>query len=285
MSFQRQPRLQARDEPFLLVRHLAVQCSSGVRTTSPPGDWHRLVAADAGVMIVRTGQGSWSAPASSAVWVPARHAHELEVCRATSLRMLYVRRTRAAWAAACPPDCRVLLVSPLLRELTACITALPALDRRDSAHFALATLLVHEVAHAAAEPAELVWPTDPRAARIASLLQARPDDQRCLVDLCRGLGVSARTAQRLFPEQTGRTFERWRAHLRFLHSVRLLSEGLKVADVAHRCGYRSPSAFVAAFRRAAGTTPARYARGPHLAEAPPVTSPPRQRGTTFTPDS
>jgi AraC-like DNA-binding protein len=66
--------------------------------------------------------------------------------------------------------------------------------------------------------------------------------------------------QRLFPAQTGLSFERWRARFLFLHAARLLVEGRRVSDVAEACGYRSPSAFVAAFTRLAGVTPGKYRR-------------------------
>ena len=260
MSLQRQPALTPADERFLLVRPFTVACAPGLRTSSPERHWHRLVAAGEGVMIVRTSQGAWSVPSASAVWVPAGVRHDLEICQRTTLRTLYLRKSRAAWATGAPTHARAVLVEPLLREVIATASALPALDRRIPWHAALATLLVQQVARGARDPAEIVWPTDERAARIASLLQARPGDPRSLPELCHGQGVSPRTAQRLFPEQTGQTFEQWRSRLRFLHAVRLLAEGRKVGSVALDCGYRSASAFVAAFRDAAGVTPAKYVR-------------------------
>ena len=208
-------------------------------------------------MIIRTPQGAWSTPASSAVWVPAGIRADLEMAAETSLRIMYVRRARSAEV---PGACRVVAVSRLLRELLERIATLSALDRRVPWHAALAQLLEHEVREGARAPLELVWPQDPRAARIAAIIQSDPADDRLLVNLCRGQGVSARTVQRLFPLQTGLTFEAWRSRLRFLHASRLLATGSKVSDVAASCGYRSPSAFVAAFRRAAGVTPGEFRR-------------------------
>jgi AraC-like DNA-binding protein len=40
----------------------------------------------------------------------------------------------------------------------------------------------------------------------------------------------------------------------------MLADGTSVAATARRVGYATPSAFVAAFRRAVGTTPADYFR-------------------------
>lgn len=208
-------------------------------------------------MIVRTPQGAWSTPTSNAVWVPDGIRHDLETCGQTSLQMLYVRARRGLDV---PAACRVVAVGPLLRELISRIATLPALDRRVGWHAAMAQLLMHEMLAGAHAPHELIWPEDPRIARIAAQIQANPADPRRLHELCKGQGVSPRTAQRLFPLQTGQTFDEWRTRLRFLHAIRLLAERRKVAEVSARCGYQSPSAFVAAFRRFAGVTPGEFCR-------------------------
>jgi len=191
------------------------------------------------------------------VWVPAGVRHDLEVCGQTALQMLYVRQKKNEEV---PPACRVITVGALLREVIARIASLSGLDSRVAWHASLAELLVHEVREGAHEPHELVWPTDQRVARIAALVQADPADTRLLQELCKGQGVSARTVQRLFPLQTGQTFDEWRSRFRFLHAIRLLADGRKGTDVATSCGYRSQSAFVAAFKRFAGVTPGEFCR-------------------------
>lgn len=253
----RQRPLTPSDERHLVIRSMVVQCHPGVRTTSSTQSWHRLVWAEAGVMIVRTPDGVWTTPTANAVWVPAGIRHELEMCGHISLRMLYVRPSIAR---SLPKACRVVAVSPLLRQVIARIATLNAVDRRVDWHVALARLVVCEVLEGARAPHELVWPEDPRAAKIANLLQAAPGDRRTLQRLCRGQGVGPRTVQRLFPQQTGLTFEEWRSRLRLLHAIRLLAEGKKSGDVAYSCGYLSPSAFVAAFRRLAGVTPGQFCK-------------------------
>jgi AraC-like DNA-binding protein len=258
MSFRRHPPLTPDDERFLVVRTMVSQCAPGLRTSSPTKGWHRLVAAAEGVIIVRTPQGAWSTPAVNAVWVPAGVRCDLEMCSSTSLRMLYIRPSKRGKL---PSTCGVVTVSPLLRELIGKISTLSALDSRVAWHVALRKLLLHELSEGAHAPHELVWPADQRLARIATLLQDRPADRRHLRRLCVGQGVSARTVQRLFPLQTGQTFEAWRSRLRFLHAIRLLAEGSKVCVVAIECGYQSPSAFVAAFRRFAGVTPGEFCSG------------------------
>ena len=47
-------------------------------------------------------------------------------------------------------------------------------------------------------------------------------------------------------------------HILKLTAIALLAEGYSVSQVADRVGYATPSAFVAAFRRVTGHTPAAY---------------------------
>lgn len=261
MSFVRHRPLTPADERFLIVRTMSARCAPGLRTTSPTHGWHRLVTAAEGVILVRTRDGHWSAPPRNAVWVPAGMHAELEVCVQTSLNVFYVRDSRAVWSrGGTPRRSQTVTASPLLRELLTRVVDLHALDRRSAWHVAIAQLLLHEVRCGAVEPVELVWPRDERVTRIAAIVQSNPADDRRLRELCRGNGVSVRTVQRLFPTETGLTFETWRARVRFLHATRLLAEGRKITDVATNCGYRSASAFVAAFSRFAGVTPGEFCR-------------------------
>jgi AraC-like DNA-binding protein len=261
MSSERQSPLTPADERFLMVRTMCARCSPGLRTTSPTQGWHRLVAAERGIILVRTAEGQWSAPARNAVWVPAGVRAELETWVETALRVFYIRASRGAWSRGGTPErSRTVTVGALLREMLARIAEVSVLDRRIDWHVSMVQLLLHEVRRGAIEPLELIWPRDPRVARVAALVQADPADKGHLRDLCRGQGVSVRTVQRLFPLETGLTFEGWRARVRFLHATRLLAEGRKVGDVAANCGYESASAFVSAFTRFAGMTPGQFCR-------------------------
>src|SRR5215470_10140311 len=98
MSNKRQPPIKISDERFLIVRTMIAACAPGLRTTSPTAGWHRLITAARGIIIVRTPAGEWSAPAPSAVWVPAGVRADLEIAVQTDLRVLYIRDSRAGWA-------------------------------------------------------------------------------------------------------------------------------------------------------------------------------------------
>ncbi|MGA9309721.1 MAG: AraC family transcriptional regulator [Pseudonocardiaceae bacterium] len=68
--------------------------------------------------------------------------------------------------------------------------------------------------------------------------------------------TSERTLSRLFVAETGSSLGRWRTRLRVRRALELLASGTPVTVVAHRVGYRTASAFVAAFRRELSVSPA-----------------------------
>ena len=56
----------------------------------------------------------------------------------------------------------------------------------------------------------------------------------------------------------GVTPGRWRQQRALLLALEQLAMGASVKNVASTAGYRTPSAFIAAFRKSFGITPARY---------------------------
>ncbi len=107
-------------------------------------------------------------------------------------------------------------------------------------------------------PLITTMPTDERARRVAERLRVDVTDSRTLAEWGRTVGASARTLARLFDAETGMSFGRWRTSARLAASLPLLAGGAGVGTVARLVGYAAASAYVAAFHREVGTTPARY---------------------------
>ena len=63
---------------------------------------------------------------------------------------------------------------------------------------------------------------------------------------------------RLFREQLGTTYQRWRQQAVLAHALPLLARGLPVGQVALAAGYASESAFTAMFKAAMGQPPSRF---------------------------
>ena len=255
MSSWRQDRPPAWEQ----VRPLSFEFPSRHVVAPHSHRWHQLVYASRGVMTVRTPAGSWIVPAHRGVWVPADTEHSIEMSGEVSLRTLYVRPGARR---SLPKSCRALNVAPLLRELILHAVALGSLDRRKREHVRLYGMIFDQLRTIEARALHLPEPRDPRAAAVARMLHADPSERRPLDELARRAGASARTIERRFQAETGMNFSQWRQQLRLVHALRLLAAGAKVTAVALDVGYDSPSAFIAAFRRVLGETPARYFRAP-----------------------
>jgi len=218
---------------------------------------HQLIYPIRGVLQVSTRRGAWVVPPNRAVWIPATVAHAHQAHGPTEMRAL-------AFDVSVNPlaldDPTVLDVSPLLREVIRALTDDRALTAPHRHH--LEQVALHQLRRVSALPLWLPAPSDPRLVDLARLLTDNPGDPRSLRELGRAVGAAERTLSRLFREQTGITFPQWRGQLRLHHALKLLAAGTPVTRVAADCGYRSPSAFIEAFRLSFGTTPGRYQSAP-----------------------
>jgi AraC-like DNA-binding protein len=217
----------------------------------------QLVYAVAGVMTVRTGEGTWVVPPQQAVWVPPGIEHEVRSATSLAMRTLYVH---PAATQGLPRSCCVVTVPPLLRELILTATTLPADFPEDGPEARLMAVIPDQLHRLRSEPLHLPIPADRRLRGVTEALSERPADGRALADWARTAGASERTLARLFKQETGMTFGAWRQRLRLLLAIGRLVEGQAVTAVAYDLGYESPSAFVAMFRRELGSPPARYLR-------------------------
>jgi AraC-like DNA-binding protein len=220
-------------------------------------DRHQLVYASHGVMTIRTRNGTWVVPPNRAVWIPAEVSHTITMSGAVAMRTLYLKPRIAKGIA---PDCCVINVSTLLKELILYACTLGALKRTMKWQEQLIGVILHQLQGVRMVPLQLPHLSDPRVARIADILVSNPGDVRTLAELCRAVGASKRSIERLFQREIGMTFGTWRQQLRLMQGMRLLAEGAKVTHAALEAGYSTPSAFISMFKKALGTTPTSYFR-------------------------
>lgn len=204
---------------------------------------------------MHTARGSWVIPSHRAVWVPAGIEHRIEMSGTVLVQTLYVRCDLSHTLA---DTCCAVNVSPLLRELIIHAVKMGTLCRSTPSQARLIGVLLDQLEMLPTIPLQLPMPKDERAVRVAAWVREHPDDAGLLKQAVRRSGASSRTIERLFRAETGMTFGRWRQQLRLLEALRLLAAGMAVTSVALKVGYDSPSAFIAMFRRALGTTPSRY---------------------------
>jgi AraC-like DNA-binding protein len=174
-----------------------------------------------------------------------------------AMRSLYLQPRLAK---ALPRDCCVVNVSPLLKELILRACTFAALKNSTKFERHLIDIIIDQLEAIQVVPLQLRNPSDPRALRIAEMLLADPSDRRPLTRFCRVAGASKRTVERLFPEDVGMTFGKWRQQVRLMQAMRLLADGATVTYAALEAGYSTPSAFISMFRKTLGTTPTLYFR-------------------------
>lgn len=217
-------------------------------------DSHQLLCPASGVVSVTTDTGTWIVPPLRAIWLPAYCPHAHTAHGAAELCSVLLP---AQTSPLDPGRPTLLAVSPLLREVLLALTAAPPLQDGERAR--LEAVVFDQLRPAPASASYLLpEPADDRLRAIARMLRADPGDSRTLTQFALAVGASERTLSRLFRSDTGMSFPQWRSQLRLQAALIDLAAGTPVGAAAHRCGYSTPSAFIATFRQAFGTTPGTY---------------------------
>jgi AraC-like DNA-binding protein len=243
------------------IRHLPVApthtliMGAGETVERHRHDDHQLIYVSSGVVAIRTAHGTWVASGDRALWVPAHTWHEHRFYGRSSFHTIGFPETDDVLPADAPT---VVAVDPLVREL---LIALTEAEVGEAEAGRLRGVLADRLRRSSLAPFSLPTPTDPRLAEACHLVEADLATPRSLRWLAGRVGASERTLSRLFRAEFGMTYPQWRERTRLFHAKIRLAERSSVTATAHASGWATASAFVAAFRRAMGTTPgARRAR-------------------------
>lgn len=236
-------RAMPADTHFEPHRHAWAQlayCASGiVQVTAAPGD--------------AQGEITYIVPPSRAVWIAPGALHAVHVLEDAQLRTLYIDDsvTPAGWTGP-----RVLVVSPLLREMVLALDA-PSVGAERRA--LLTRLVLDELAGAATQPLGVPMPPaqggDKRLRALCESVLRAPAERATLAQWAAEVGASERTMARLFREELGTSYQQWRQQAVLAHALPMLARGVPVSHVAAASGYASDSAFTAMFKAAMGQPP------------------------------
>lgn len=218
----------------------------------------QLLYAISGVMRLRTQQDAWIVPPDGAAYIPAGLSHSVSMHGDVDMRTLYID---AGTVLKRPQGLNVVAVPGLLKELILALGEEPVAYGPDSRGSLIAQLIEEEIRLAQALSLHVPLPRDTRLQKLCAELLADPSDRRTLDGWSDVAGASARTLARLFERDLAMSFIQWRQRVRFQSAVEALSRGTPVSVVAKRHGYRSPSAFSAAFGKAMGYAPSRVMQG------------------------
>ncbi len=211
----------------------------------------------AGSMSVATEAGNWLLPPQHALLIPAGVMHRTRYCGAARLHTLYLEPVLLG---ALPAECRLIAVSPLLRELVCTALTFPAEYALEGRQALVMNLLASEIGQQPAVPLHVPMPHDRRLLRICEAIQQDPGAHSSVDDWTSIAGLSRRTLARQFQRETGMSFTEWRIQVRLLEALRRIAEGQPIGSVALDLGYETASAFSVMFKRKLGISPSEYLR-------------------------
>ncbi|MDR6434748.1 AraC-like DNA-binding protein [Brucella pseudogrignonensis] len=157
-----------------------------------------------------------------------------------------------------PDRCCTLSLTPLVRELIIEMADHSEVARSDRE--LVTDLLLAGLQKMLIEDLHLPMTDEPRLNRIAMALTANPADRSTITNWAGRMAMSENSLARLVQQETGLTFGRWRQQFQIIVAIRSLSSGSTVQQVSHELGYESVSAFITMFKKALGSSPARYFR-------------------------
>ncbi|MEX3955556.1 helix-turn-helix domain-containing protein [Trinickia sp. EG282A] len=235
-----------RDHP-VRVRSRAVP--AGERIALHMHAWAQVAYASRGVLRIGVESSTWIVPPSRAIWVPPHVPHEVVIVEDAYLRALYIDESVVP---AGLESCRVMEVSPLLREL---IASIDAADLSPARERLLGALALDELTHSVPLPLSVPMPREKRLRALCDALLADPGNADPLEYWAATVGASTRTIARLFRQELGMSYSQWRQQAVLARAIPLLSQGRPLSHIAQALGYQSQSAFSAMFRRAFGESP------------------------------
>ncbi|WP_321898113.1 AraC family transcriptional regulator [Burkholderia cepacia] len=249
----------ADDEVFHVPRPLVVFGGSVVepewrleRHSHPQA---QLLYTLSGVIYCEIDGGVWSAPPQCTVWIPGDVPH---AARGSAGATFYAVLVEPDAALDLPARCCTLSVSPLLRELLLKAASFPSLYDVDGPQGRLMATLLDELVAAPVEDLYLPMPADRRLRKLIDHLLADPADKSPLAELARRAGISERSLTRLAAKELGMSLGDWRRRLHVALSLRMLTTGRRVHQIAIDLGYESASSFVTMFRKATGKSPTQF---------------------------
>jgi AraC-like DNA-binding protein/mannose-6-phosphate isomerase-like protein (cupin superfamily) len=245
-DYQRVPRV---------VTALARDTEHGVTAPAHSHERAQLLYATQGLMRVQTDDGVWILPPRRALWIPSGVTHHWTSVSKVTMRTIYVEPGAAKQFG---DSCRVIEVSPLLRELILALLDEPIEYPIPGRGEHLAMLILSELKAAETVPIAIPWPRDRRLVAVCSAIMADPGSSRNIEQWADEVGASARTLIRLFPKETGLHYRQWVQQVHLAEAFNRLAQGQSVGEIAATLGYASPSAFSAMFRRILGKTPQHY---------------------------
>lgn len=218
-------------------------------------DCAQLLHSLSGVVRVDTASGCWVVPPGRGVWLPAGTPHSLRITGNVAARTLFIDPLARADL---PASCQIVQISPLLRELILTSLTLPESYLPRSRDERVYELILDEIRVMPVLPFHLPEPESEPLRHLCLQIRKAAGERWSSTQGASMTGMSERTLNRHFQQQTGLSYSDWVRRARLLEALQRLAQGQPVLRVALDLGYGSHSAFTAMFRRVMGISPSEY---------------------------
>ncbi|GGK71649.1 AraC family transcriptional regulator [Amphritea balenae] len=218
-------------------------------------DWHQLLYAVSGVLVVDLTGERYFIPPEQVIWLPRGCQHSVYTEYGADLKSLYVK---AEYKGLSTDTACVLHITPLIRELILSAADFEINYSLQGYENDLVQLLLQSLARLEQSDRYLPWPVAEELAAMCSRLYLQPDNNQTTEQLAELLATTPRTLDRRFRRETGMSLKQWRQQLRLMQAIELLSTGQSITTIALELGYSSASPFIHMFREQFGISPAQY---------------------------
>ena len=215
-------------------------------------DRDQWVYAIRGVMSIEALDSIWTIPPSYGLWIPAHVEHSIRMDTDVEMRTLYF----SPGIVPLPKDeCQMRAISPLLRELIIRAMTIAPLYSENSSDGRIMQVIIDEIRQQAIAPLGLRLPTDKRLLELCWHVLDNLDQSETASQLGKRAGLSERSILRLFPLETGATFQTWRQQARLMRAFSLAEQKTPLGIIAGELGYSSAAAFAKMFKKSFGRSP------------------------------
>lgn len=222
-------------------------------------NWHQLLYATSGVLMVDVINERLFIPPEKAVWLPKGCEHSVSTAFGAELKSLYID---ASYQQLATTKSIVLNISKLLKALVIEASAFDIEYPKASYESQVMDLILGTLPRLSQDKTHLPWPTSPELELLCARLYDHPGKRYSTEVLAKGLAVSKRTLERKFLKETGMSLQAWCLRLRFLKAIELLNTGQNITSIALELGYSSSSSFIYMFREQSGISPGQYLAKP-----------------------